>query len=78
MADYIITEIRWINCKVGLNFLTTELKYSYVFVVFKIVKARSVKNFRIKRITDFKDLMYSFLKSKAKSWLEKSELMQKG
>lgn len=58
--------------------LTTELKYSYVFVVFKIVKARSVKNFRIKRITDFKDLMYSFLKSKAKSWLEKSELMQKG
>lgn len=58
--------------------LTTELKYSYVFVVFKIVKARSVNNFRIKRITDFKDLMYSFLKSKAKSWLEKSELMQKG
>lgn len=58
--------------------LTTELKYSYVVVVFKIVKARSVKNFRIKRITDFKDLMYSFLKSKAKSWLEKSELMQKG
>lgn len=27
MADYIITEIRWISCKVGLNFLTTELKY---------------------------------------------------
>lgn len=48
-----------------------------MFVVFKIVKARSVKNFRIKRITDFKDLMYSFLKSKAKSWLE-NELMQKG
>lgn len=47
-------------------------------MVFKIVKARSVKYFRIKRITDFKDSMYSFLKSKAKSWLEKKQINAKG
>lgn len=43
MTDYIITEIRWVNCKIGLNFWTTELKNRVSCVVFKTVKARSVK-----------------------------------
>lgn len=43
MIDYIIIEIRWVNCKIGLNFWIIELKYRVSCVVFKIVKVRSVK-----------------------------------
>lgn len=31
MTDYRITEIRWVNCKIGLNFWATELKYKILY-----------------------------------------------
>lgn len=58
MTDYIITEIRWVNCKIGLNFWTTELKYRVSCVWFLKLLRQEVSNaleLNNKQITDFKD-----------------------
>lgn len=80
MTDYIITEIRWVNCKIGLNFWATELKYKILCVWFlKLLRQKVLNALELTNGSLTLKIMYSsFLESKAKKLVRKNELMQKG
>lgn len=71
MTDYIITEIRWVNCKIGLNFWDTEWKYRVLCVVLKLLRQEVSDSLELNNRSLIFKRQCSFLKSKAKSWLEK-------